>query len=469
MNTKILSLAALACVTSVPPLHAAVTTMSGGVSTGYEQFDRSRDASASTTATSSNDDSYSRVRISPFVTIVSKTARQSVDFTYAPSFRYDIDESENDIDQNLSLDYMRALTRRWSFTLSDNLSVTDDFNSFSPTIDPDTGRIISESPGADPSGDILRDERGRRKYTNNSVSLGTSYMYLEDSTAALNYSWTLLRNEHISGSNYQDYDKHDVAVTLAHRLNSQWKATAVAGYIRGLYDSVGDDGSTTTIDAESDDLNQYRTSLLLDHQLNSLHSLSGMYDYNQSDYDSSLRNDSEIHNITLGWGWKISPKLDFSLGAGPTYAKQEGESGDWSANGNFALDYRLENGGLGFTASHGTTTQNFSGTDERGNSQYWRLQSNVRYTPYQYTTVSAYIGYNNEDRDETTASGTSTTETFNVQTYSAGCAINYRFYENYTAGLSYGYVQNTSDNADDEYDDHRIALTLSYENDFYQW
>lgn len=469
MNTKIMIVGTLACMAFASPLCAAVTTLSGGVKTGYEYFDRSRDNSASTTTTSSSDDGYSRFRLSPFVTIVSATARQSVDFTYAPSFWYDIDESENDIDQKLSLDYVRALTRRWSFTLSDDLSVTDEFNSFSPAIDADTGKIISESPGADPAGDTLRDERGRRRYTNNSVSLGTSYMYLEDSTAALDYRWTLLRNDQdFSGSNYQDYDKHDVAVTLAHRLNSQWKATAVAGYIRGLYESVGD-GSTTTIDADSDDLNQYRTSLLLDHQLTFQHSLSGLYSYNQSDYDSSLRPNSEIHDVTLGWGWKISPHFDINLGAGPTYAKQEEASGDWSTNANFGLDYRFEKGGLGLTASHGTTPQNFSGTDERGNSEYWRVQSNARYSPYQYTTVSAYIGYNNEDRDETTASGTSATETVNVETYSAGCAISYRFHENYVADLSYGYVQNTSDNADDQYDDQRIALMLSYEKDFYQW
>lgn len=466
MNRKILSLTALVCMAFAAPLPAAVTTMSGGVSTGYEYFDRSRDNSV--TATSSNDEGHSRFRISPFVTIVSATARQSVDFTYAPSFWYDVDESENDIDQKLTLDYMRALSRRWNFTISDNLSITDEFNSFSPTVDPDTGKIISVSPGAGTAGDILRDERGRRKYTNNSVSLGTSYMYLEDSSAALDYTWTLLRNDQdFSGSNYQDYDKHDFSVTLAHRLNSEWKATAVAGYIKGLYDSIG--SGTTTIPADSDDVNQYRASLLLGHQLSFQHSLSGLYSYNQSDYESTLRRDSEIHDVTLGWGWNVSPKLNLNLGAGPTYTKQEGTSGDWNTNANFALDYRLEKGGIGFTASRGTTTQNFSGTDERGNSEYWRVQSNVRYNLYQYATVSAYLAYNNEDRDETTASGTTATETFNVETYSAGCALNYRFYEHYTAGLSYGYVQNTSENANDDYDDHRIALTLSYEKDFYQW
>jgi len=145
MNTKIIPLGIVACLSVAHPLSAAVTTITGGASSGYEYFDRKYDNSG----TSNDDDDYSRFRVSPFITIVSETARQSVDFTYAPSFWYDLDSSEDDLDHNLSLEYMRMLTRYWNVSLADNLSVTDEFNSYTPTIDPETGVIISEGPGND--------------------------------------------------------------------------------------------------------------------------------------------------------------------------------------------------------------------------------------------------------------------------------------------------------------------------------
>ncbi len=462
MKKKLLAIGTITCLVLPSLTYAAVTTVSGGVSTGYEYFDREYENSRTTS--SSDDDDYSRFKISPFVTIVSETVRQSAKFTYAPTFWYDFDESEDDLDHRLTLDYTRALTRHWDFSLSDNLTVTDEFNSYSPTIDSDTGEITSGNPGADSAGDTLQDDRGRRRYTNNSLSLGTSYMYFEDSTIALNYSWTILRNDSdYSGDDYQDYDKHAVDLTVAHRINSSWKATTGVGYTRGMYDDVG----TTSFPGDDDDLDEYRASFLLDHELSTQHSLSGAYRYNQTDYDSNLQNDSEIHDFTFGWGWRVSPKLDISLGVGPTYSKIDGSSGDWNSNENFSLNYRLERGSVGLTASHGISTDNFDGTNDRGNNEFWQLQSNVNYSLYQYTTVSGYVGYYEEDPEDNGSNISNNNA--DRKTYSAGCSINQRFLERYVASLSYGYVHNTSDDPDDEYDDNRVAFSISYENDFFQW
>lgn len=453
------------CLSFPNVLNAAVATISGGVSTGYEYFDRKYDNSSSY----SEDDNYSRFRVSPFVTIASETARQSLEFKYAPSYWYDADQSEDDLDHQLSLEYLRMLTQYWNVSLTDRLSINDEFNSYSPITDPETGDIISQAPGVETSGDALRDERGRRRYTNNSLKLGTAYTYYEDSSVALDYVWTTLRNDQgYSGSNYQDYDKHDVGLTVGHRFDSRWKAIAEAGFIQGLYESVEDD-SSAAIPADSDDVEEYRASLLIDYRLSQVHSLNGYYGYEQSDYESVLRNDAEIHNITLGWAWDISKRLSVNIGAGPTYTKQDGSSGDWSANADFGMKYTLEKGKVGLKASHGTTVQNFSGTDERGNTEFWRLQSYMNYSLTEYLSTSVYASYSNEDRDETTALSTPNTETITTKVYAIGCSFNYRFLENYTAGLSYGYVHNTSDNDEDNYDDHRIALTVSYENDFFQW
>ncbi|SHO46108.1 porin family protein [Desulfopila aestuarii] len=465
MNIKILPLGVAVCLSMSAPLSAAVNTISAGVSTGYEYFDRNYDNS-----NSPDDDDYSRLRVSPFITIISETERQSLDFTYAPSFWYDFDESEDDIDHKLSLEYLRMLTRYWNVSLADNLSITDEFNSYSPTTDPETGDIVSGGPGADVAGDTLRDQNGRRRYTNNSLSLGTMYTYYEDSSVSFDYVWAILRNDSdYSGSDYQDYDKHDFGLTVNHKINSKWRVTTSAGFIRGLYDSVEND-SGSAIPADSDDVDEYRGSLSLNYRLNPLHALSGAYSYNLSDYDSNLRSDSEIHNVTLGWVWDVSPRLNLSFGAGPSYSKQDGQSGNWGSNENFGLNYTLEKGSVGLTAAHGFRFDNFDGTDQKGSTEFWNMQTSLQHAFTEYISGSAYASFAKEDSDESSENGTpSGFETVNSKVYATGLSVNYRFLEDYTAGISYGFVHYTSGNNEDDYDDHRASVTISYENELFQW
>lgn len=441
---------------------AAVTTISGGISTGYEYFDRQYDDSEST-----DDDDYSRFRVSPFITIVNETSRQSAEFRYAPSYWYDLDESEDDIDHTLSLDYMRLLTQHWSVTVADRLSITDEYNTYAPTTDPDSGDITSDRPGGDPAGDALRDDSGRRRYTNNTLNLGTSYIYAEDSAVGFDYAWTTLSNDDdTSGEDYQDYDKHDFGFTLGHRLNAQWKTSFMAGWTIGDYESV-DNGSSSLIPADDDDVDEYRASFLADYLWSQLHTVSGYYGYNKSDYESNLRDDSEIHTMTLRWAWNVSERLRINAGGGPTYTKQDGSSGDWSTNAEFGLNYRLEKGSWAVKASHGTSFDNFSGTDDRGSSEFYRLQTNLQHALTEYLSMSAYASYSSEDRDEDLAGGG--TDSVTTDTYALGCGFSYRFLEDYTAGLNYGFVHNTSDDDDDDYDDHRVVFSVAYENDWMRW
>lgn len=464
MNSKVAVMASVFAVGIVSPVHAAVNTLSAGITTGYEYFDRSYDNSGS----SSDDDDYSRFRVSPFVTITSETTRHTANFTYAPSYWYDFDESEDDLDHRLSLEYQRLLTQHWSFSLADDLRISDEYNSYSPTVDSKTGEITSEGPGAETSGNTLRDERGRRRYTNNALSLGTAYTYYEDSSIALDYGYQLLRNDSsYSGDNYQDYDRHDISTTLAHRINTRWKTTGSLGLVEGLYDSVEND-SSNLIPADSDDVTEYRASLLAEYRWSQLHTLSGYYGYDQSDYESDLRDDSEIHTITFGWGWQPSERFNLNVGGGPTYTKRDGDDGTWGTNANFSMRYLLEKGSFAMNASHGTRIDNFSGTDERGDTKFWRAQLDYQRSLTELLGMNVYAGYVKEDRDETTST-TAGLQTISSDIYSVGGGLSYRFLENYSARLAYGFVSSSSDDDNDDYDDHLITFSVSYENEFLQW
>lgn len=494
MKTKITVLIIPLCMALSSTSNARVTTLTGGVSTGYDYFDRSYETETevddTVTTSSSRDDDHSRFFISPYIIVLSETPRDSAEIQYAPSFRWDLDESDDDVDHKFSLDYQRELTKRWSFTLSDNYIDTDEFNSYQPEVDSETGGIISERPGeSTATGDSLQDDSGRRSYYTNKLQVGTSYTYFEDSVVALDYSWDILRNdESDSGSNYQDYDKHNVGLTLGHRINSKWRTTAEVGMIRGLYDSVdSQDADTESVDlAESDDVDEYRASLRVDHELSYNHSLNATYGYNEADYEAELRLDSEIHDITLGWAWLISPQLNMELGAGPTYTKRDGESGDWNYNGNFSMNYRFEKGSFSISAAGGEEFENFSGTEKRGNTEFFQFQADLIYALMERTSVSVYASFRSEDRDELAdtesnqlilneiLSGETVTDpldviTVNTERYSAGCSLSYQLYENYVAEISYGYVRQDSEVDTDDYEDHSFIVSLSYENDFFRW
>lgn len=536
--------------------HARVTTVSGGATTSYSFFDRSYvtegGEEGAAASTDSDEDDYSRLIISPFITIVSESEKDAAEFRYSPSFRRELDDSESDIDHHFSLNYNRALSGRWDITLSDTFVPTDDYSSSAPVVDSETGEIISERPGADPvTGERLNDDRGRRSYFTNTFSAGTAYTYLEDSVFSADYSWTALRNdenEAESSSSDQDYDKHNFNVAVAHRINSRWKVSGGLGYIMGLYDSSVSDSATLAFDletesadlesasadldteladleteladldpaspefdsdkadlesqigdlesasadldaeltdlqteladleTESDNVDEFNADLRVDYYFTRRHSFNTSYNYSLSDYESDLRADSEIHDITFGWAWEISPTLNVSLGAGPTYSKTDGQSGSWDNNGNVALNYRFEKGSLSVVGSGGQDFENFSGTNERNLTEYWQLQTNLSYSVLERATLTAYATYRNEDSEEagavttgTADSDTTTTIAVNKETYGLGMGVNYILHQDWSANLSYGYTKQESDIADDEYDDHSVTVSISYQNDFFRW
>jgi|GEM_PF-532948 len=551
--------------------HARVTTVSGGATSSYKFYDRTYEYDGEDESSSTDDDSedYSRLVVSPTITIVSEGVKDALKFSYAPGLVIELDEGDNDINHDLLLNYDRALTSRWNLTLSNSFVHTDEFQSQEPVIDSETGQITSALPGDDAvTGNRLDDTEGRRSYFTNTVSLGTNYTYAEDSDLSFDYAWTVLRNDDddfASGSSSQDYDKHDFGAGINHRINTNWRVSGDLGYSRGLYDSSVSDSVSraddlesgltdvesqlaeleaqtaalddqieeletqivelatesedpeevedqidalenqssvlkdqktalesqisalnsesevitselTELETDSDNLEEYDASLTVSYDFNPQHSMYTSYSYYQTDYEAEVRRDSEIHDITLGWEWNISPRLNFSLGGGPTYSKIEGESGSWDPNGNFALRYQLERGSVNVSASGGVDTDNFSGTSERSIREYWQVQTGFTYSIFERVTVTGYATFLNEDSDEAGAvavdgddSYSTPTVTINTRSYGTGVRLTYLLDQDWSATLSYDYTKEDSDILADEYDAHAVTVGLSYQADFFRW
>jgi len=475
MNARILSGMAVVCLMIAGEAQARVTTLSGGVSLGFTDYERDYDIERS----SSSSDDYSRILLSPFISLVTESSRDTLTFSYSPSFRFDLDDSDdNDVDNRVILDYERQLTDRWEITANNNFLQAEDANSYAPVRDPETDSIISDTPGEDlASGESISDDRGVRRYTRNALSLGTQYNYQEGSYLSFDYVWTKLDNdEEETSRDYQDYDRHSFVAGVDHLITGNWFTSASLGYVIGDFEEEEIPGTLFEL---SDDVDEYYAALRGEYKLSAVESYSAVYKYSRADYEAPLQPDNEIQDMTIGWAKEFSQKTEFNIGAGPTYTKVDGDSGDWSLNANVGLSRRIERGALNLAAATGSEFKNFNSTDQRGTVDFQQVQADVNYMPIEYLNLRAFFTYRQEDEDDAPVisaepgTGGSASElvlrSVTTDRYAFGCGFDYRLSDHYVFDFRYVYNVYNSDIPEDEYDSYKIIASLTYENDFFRW
>jgi len=60
-------------------------------------------------------------------------------------------------------------------------------------------------------------------------------------------------------------------------------------------------------------------------------------------------------------------------------------------------------------------------------------------------------------------------EEYHNDIYTVGAGLSYNFKQFYTAGISYTFIRQDSDRIGQDYDDHRLLLTLSWEKELFRW
>jgi hypothetical protein len=491
------ALLALFVVNHSMPADAAEVTVKGGLSMGADLYDRhynnetdnpEKSSDSVSTLPDDDEDDYQRIVIQPLIAIDRVTERSAFSLSYQPGFYYDFESEDDDIQHHASLDYKRELTKNWKLSLNDSFLQADDANKIE-TADSATGIAASQkTAGSETAAQTEStgnsDDQGRRKYTTNTLQLLSDWEYRQDSQFALGYGYGILRNDEDEARQQdEDYDRHDVSAQLGHRLSQKWKANLSGQYVRGLYDEPEADDSTTdangaTGSAEnvSDDVSEYHAGAGAEYNGIARHPLSLNYRYSLYDYEDEAEGDTQVHDLTFGWKWLHSPRLTFSLAAGPSYAETDGQDDTWGGNGEAGIDYAMEKAHFNFTLAKGLERQNFTGeTDNNGLIDYWDARASYSRQLLESTTFSLSVGYRYEDQDELKSivdgkSGQDDLfETINTQNFYAGCGLKYLFWQWYALDLSYRYGDQVSDNPDDEYDEHIVMLKLSFVKDFWRW
>jgi len=470
-------------------VEARLNTITGGITTSYDYDKTNYERDNFDNFLSNQNDLIQQVSIGPLLIFETTSSTDGLTISYTPSYVYDFEDSQSDVDQNLSITAFRDFTRRLRIELGENFIYSDD----------------PELLDAETSSDF---NSGRRRYWTNAVNINSTYAYDTGSSFGTGYSYEILRNDDTGPGGYEDYDRHIVDFTLQHRINTAWNFSLFTNYTRGLFDppdpilvertetileeiSPGITNPVVTEDL-SNDLSEYQFGGTINWILSSRKTFLVSYDFSVTDYDATLRYDSYLHNLTLGTQYQHTRRLLFEIGAGPSYEKTENFDPNWSYNGHLNLNYEIaERTSISAGIEKGYDQENFSADNnllgrDRGLTEFWNFD--VEFSHQLNTDLTATLfGSYREEKQENILQGfvnpseaddalaSIDRETFREESqftrkiYEAGGTLSYTFLQWYTASLRYTYRDQDSEQLNDSYDEHRIFMTLAFQKELFRW
>ncbi len=447
----------------------------GEVSVGFDYEDRTYSESDVTTipqASTSAD--RENVYVTPRVRFSSRGATDLLEFTYAPTFSYDLMDSSSIIGQDSNLLAEKNINRDWLVRATNTYFYGEDSVTDSELRG---AAIISGEPqesesgvGAGPPEEVgsrLSENFGRRKYWRNDFTVRTDYTYAQGSVVGVGYNFGMLRN--INGGDtagYTDYDRHEGIGRFSYRFNTQWQAETEVSYVKG----VNDQSSAGTLEQNNNDLEEYHGRLRMNYTWRPHDIFFGQYSYAETVYEDILQENSVIHTATMGWNHDFSRRLRMTLSGGPTLVTYEDSPSDTGFNAFAGLVYDFQHSSLTANTSYNYEYENFDGR-ESGLSKNWRseLGYSHQFTPRLQTRFS--IGYEKSDREQpfgTTLPEDTDQLKYTEETSTAGLLVSYRFLRWYTLSASYRYAEYQSQYERD-YNDHRVLLTLSASKELFRW
>lgn len=442
----------------------------GELSIGYDFQERNYKQEAA----ASNEGDTRNLFASPRVRFSSRDVSDLLELTYAPTFNYDDIEHRDFVGHDLSLLAEKNISREWLVRATDSYfkgeDTVSDYAGQQSAIIPGEVTPVPTAPGVSQpteSARQLSDRYGRRKYWRNDLGMNTDYTYAQDSVVGVGYNYGVLRNNNDDGYyGGSDYDRHEGIGRLSYRFNTQWQALTEVSYVRGLYDAPY---STDPLYSTDDDLTEYHGMVRVNYGWRPHDIFFGRYAYSETVYDDDARINSTIHDFTVGWDHDFSRRLRMTVSGGPSLVTFEEGDDETGWNGYAGLTWDFQHATLSAHTSYNYEFDNFDGL-QTGLSKVWNsgMEYLYRFTPQLTTTLTA----NYERSDNDGASGAfvvndSNGLNYREKTYDAGLSVRYTFLRNYTLAASYRYLDYSAPG--DEYDEHRILVTLTASHELFRW
>ncbi len=470
--------------------HARLNTFTAGITTGVDYSETDYDNNTVDDGVPSSPNGRTeQLSIGPIFIFESSSSIDSLSVNYRPSYVYDIDNSDSDLDHNFSLSGYRNFSKNFRFDVTDNFIYSDD---------PD---LVTDDSSSDYN-------KGRKRYWTNTLDLKSTYTYDTDSFFGGGYSFRVLQNEDTGIGGYENYDKHTADLFLTHRFNASWNIESNISYTRGLFDppeqQVVDrvetgletiaEGSTDAIDTNdlSNDLSEYRANATVNWVFTPAKTLQTRYTFSASNYEAILRNDTILHNLSFGGQYQYSKLLSFGFGGGPSYEKTDTYDANWNYNAYFNFNYTIsKRTSFSASAEKGYEQDNFSSNNnqlgrDQGLTEYVDWQLDFSHKLLKDLDLSLYASYRDERQEnivhgivtaideETGLQGTDREDrrelsVFDRDVYRAGITLNYSFMQYWSTALTYSYRKQNSERINDSYDENRAYLTLSVQNEIFRW
>ncbi len=432
-----------------------------------------------------DEDDYRSLVITPLVVLRSSTPRDNVEISFEPDLRYDLIDYDTDWDANATVAADRFINRNWQLGISNHFLRSDYYSTDTDVTEPE---IEPGAPPALPTSPELSADVGRTKYWRNTVNLFSDYFYREDSLFRLGFNYAVLRYDEDFTLEEDNYDRYEVFTLVDHRFNAVWSTSLDLRLIRGDFEPTdpGADTPPLTYDDLSADLKEYRLLYQVDNESIPRNPLYAQFSYIGTKYDEALRDDSDIYELRFNWRRDFSSRMYTILGVGPSYEKTENRDGNWDGNGIAEINYLTARGAYNFAIEKRYDVVNFDGTREQGVVDYWDTRFTLSYDISRNLSLTGRLSYLYEDRedpvvglagilelDDPLAALEDLTlteiEEYHNDRYLAGIGLAYTFWQYYTARLDYTFTKQESDRINEDYDDHRLLLTLSWEKDILNW
>lgn len=468
---------------------ARINTLTGGITTSFDYNETNNDTDNTVVSSSSEDRSLKQISIGPIIIFVSESTIDELRFSYRPSATYDFEGSSSDMDHDFSLSAFRYINKKLRFDVSDALIYSND---------PD---LLTTETTSDYN-------EGRKRYLTNAFSINSTYNYDTGSSFSGGYTYSILRNEDTGIDGYEDYDRHIFNVSLQHRINAFWNVGMTSSYTRGLFSAPDQETiNSTTANPESispgapnnqdsanisSDLSEYNAGISVNWLLSKRKKLLGSYDYSTTIYDSTLQNNSSMHNLTAGAEYLYNPRLSFSLGGGPSYAKTETFAGTFGYNAHFNVNYDIaRHSKLTASVIKSYSQENFSSNNNtfssnQGLTDFWEWKLDFSHQLLKDLSLNLFASYHDEQQEQSLAVARTNMEnetvlqaidreairdnnTIDKTIYETGGSLSYSFLRWWTAAVNYTYRKQESDQINDSYDEHRLYLTMTVQKELLRW
>jgi len=442
----------------------------GELSTRYDVRERNYDDA---NQHSDNEGDRRDYTVSPNFRFSSRGISDLLEFSYSPTFNYDDLYSESSIGHFLNFNAEKNFSQNLIIEARNNYFKGDDtsldYEQRQESIVPGEETPVEQDPGAEQPRDSeeeLSDDYGRRQYWRNDFNIRSDYTYAQGSIVGIGYNYGVLRNESDSGGgDYTDHDRHELQTHLSYRFDAQWQLETALSYVKGLYDEQG------SLDPEntSDDLQEYHGRIRTNYAWNPHDIFFSQYAYAATKYDDTSQENSAIHDLTLGWNHDFNRRLRGTLSGGPSFLVPENGSTETGYNAYAGLIWQFRNATFSWNTSYAYEFDNFDGS-RTGLTKTWSnaLQYSYRFSPYLDMNLSG--GYDKSDQeDQQSRPSSNNSDRFNTteETYDLGLTVRYNFLRWYTLATTYGYSQHYA--PEDDYDEHRLVLSLTASTDIFHW